>query len=104
MAVALVTQFQVNPGRNLDFMALVSEAKKIHERVGAKVRVWTATIAGPNTGNVSYVIEHADMSAYAAFSDKLQADKDWQAFVVKAFNANPTSRVLGSTLATEAAV
>lgn len=104
MAVALVTQFQINPGRNLEFMSLVSEAKKVHERLGGKVRVWTASVAGPNTGNVSYVIEHANLAAYAAFTDKLLADTEWQAFVVKAFSTNPTSRVLGSTLATEATV
>lgn len=104
MTVATVTGFQINPGRNQDFMSLVAEAKKIHERLGGKVRVWTATAAGPNTGNVTYVIEYANLAGYAAFSEKLQADKEWQAFAAKAFSANPTSRVLGMSLVTEATV
>jgi hypothetical protein len=104
MAVATVVRFQINPGRQLEFMTLVGEAKGIHEGLGGKVRVWNATIAGPDSGTVSYVIEHKDMAAYASFSDKMAADAKWLAFAAKAFNANPTSRVLSSVLITEAAV
>ena len=104
MAVATVTRFQVNPGRNADFMALVAEAKKIHARLGATVRVWNATLAGADSGTVSYVIEHKDIAAYASFSDKLAADAEWQKFLPKAFSANPTSRAVSAALITEAAV
>lgn len=104
MAVATVTRFQINPGKGPDFMALVVEAKRIHERLGGKVRVWNATIAGPDSGTVSYVIEYTDMAAYASFTEKLTADAEWQKFVPKAFSANPAGRALSAALITEAAV
>jgi hypothetical protein len=101
MAVAQVVQFRVTPGKAVEFNAQVAEAKKIQERLGGHVRVWQATAAGPNTGLVSYVIEHKDLADFAAFSDKLTADATWQAFVVKAFVANPTGTLLSVALANE---
>ncbi|MDP9238220.1 MAG: hypothetical protein M3P30_12635 [Chloroflexota bacterium] len=102
MAVATVVRFAINPGKNQEFMALAAEAKKIHERLGGKVRIWNATLAGPDSGNVSYVIEHANIAAYASFSDKMGADAEWLKFVPKAFSANPAGRALSSVLITEA--
>jgi len=101
MAVATITQFRINPGRNADFNAQVAEAKGHHERLGARVRVWQATAAGPNTNVVSYVIEHKDMAAFAAFSDKVTADAQWLAFVAKVFTANPSGTLISGALATE---
>ena len=101
MAVAQVTQFQISPGRNQEFNAQVAEAKGHHERLGGRVRVWQATVAGPNTGLVSYVVEHKDMAAFAAFSDKMGTDAQWLAFVAKIFTANPTGTLVSSALATE---
>ena len=101
MAVAQVAQFRITQGKAVEFNAQVAEAKKIQERLGARVRVWQATAAGPNTGLVSYVIEHKDLAEFAAFSDKLNADTTWQAFVAKAFVANPTGTLLSAALANE---
>ena len=101
MAVAQVFQFRINPGRNQEFNAQVAEAKGHAERLGARVRVWQATMAGPNTGLVSYVIEHKDMAAFATFADKLAADSGWQAFVAKIFTANPTATAISAALANE---
>jgi NIPSNAP len=80
MAVCSVTILHVNPGRLQDFLANIAAAKAIHERVGAKVRIWQATAAGTQAGSVAYVIEHDDLAAYARFTQQLQADADWQAF------------------------
>jgi len=101
MAVAQVFQFQINPGKNQEFNAQVAEAKKIQERLGGRVRVWQATMAGPNSGFISYVIEHDNLAAFATFSDKLAADADWLAFVAKTFGANPSARVVAGSLANE---
>lgn len=101
MAVAQVTQFRISPGKNQEFTAQVAEAKGHHERLGARVRVWQATAAGPNSGIVSYVVEHQDLAAFAAFSDKLGKDAQWLAFVAKVFTANPSGTLTSSALANE---
>ena len=103
MAVATVTTFQIRPGRNQEFMAQVAEARKLHERLGGRVRVWLATFAGPNAGQAIYVIEHADLAAYAGFSQKMEADPGWQAFAAKVFSADPTGALVGQSFVTEVA-
>ena len=101
MAVAQVAQFRITQGKAVEFNAQVAEAKKIQERLGGRVRVWQATAAGPNTGLVSYVIEHKDMAAFAAFSDKVATDAQWLAFTAKIFTANPSGTLISGALATE---
>jgi len=101
MAVAQVIQFRISPGKNQEFNAQVAEAKKLQERLGGRVRVWQATAAGPNTGLVSYVIEHDNLAAFAAFSDKLSADAEWLAFSAKVFVANPSGTLISAGLANE---
>jgi hypothetical protein len=102
MAVIQVSQFRVVPGKFQEFTANVAKAKKIHERLGGQVRVWTALIAGPNSGLVSYVIEHKDMAGFATFSDKLAADSEWQQFVVNVLQrADPSGLFQGTALANE---
>ena len=101
MAVAQVFQFRINPGRNQEFNAQVAEGKKHQERLGGRVRVWQATAAGPNTGLVSYVIEHKDLAAFASFVDKLNADAEWLAFAAKIFTANPSGTLMSAVLANE---
>lgn len=101
LAVAQVFQFRVTPGKNQEFNAQVGEAKKLQEKLGGHVRVWQATMAGPNSGLVSYVIEHENLAAFAAFSDKLASDAAWLAFVAKAFVANPAGTLLSAVLANE---
>lgn len=104
MAVAQVFRFQVSPGKQVEFMANVAEAKRMQEAAGAKVRVWNAVFAGADTNTVGYVVEHKDMAAFASFTDKMQADAAWQAFLIKAFPANPAGTVLGGALIQEAVV
>ena len=102
MAVAQVAQFRIVPGRNEEFTKNVAAAKKMHERHGGRVRVWTALAAGPNTGIVSYVIEHDDLAAYADFAAKLTADPEWVEFVAKTLGrADPSGTFQGTTLANE---
>ena len=102
LAVAQVVQFRVVPGKNEEFNANVATATKIHERLGGKARVWTALAAGPNTGIVSYVIEHNDLAGYAAFSEKLTADSEWLQFAAKTLQRpDPAGLLQGVTLANE---
>ena len=102
MAVAQLFQFRIVQGKNQEFAAQVAEAKKIQERHGGRVRVWQGTMAGANTGLVSYVIEHEDIAAFASFSQKLGADADWLAFAAKTLGgANPTGTLISAALANE---
>lgn len=102
MAVATVAQFRIVPGKASEFATNVATAKKIHERLGAHVRVWSAFAAGPNSGMVSYVIEHKDWASFASFNDKLTGDSEWQQFIVKVLqSADPAGLFQSSSVATE---
>lgn len=102
MAVAQVFQFRIIQGKAQEFNANVAEAKKIQERLGGRVRVWQATMAGQNTRLVSYVVEHDNMAAFASFSDKIAADSEWTAFAAKTLlGGNPTGNLLSAVLANE---
>ena len=100
MAVLLASTFRAIPGRNKEFLADIAEAKKHHERLGGSVRTWSATIAGEASNNVVYGIEHADIVAYANFSQKVAADADFQAFTQK-IGANPSGTRVSTSLLTE---
>jgi hypothetical protein len=100
VAVATVATFQVLPGKNQQFQANVAEGKKLHERLGGRVRVWQATIAGENSNSVLYVIEHDDLAAFANFTQKAAADSEVQAFTAK-IQANPSATWVSSSLVTE---
>ena len=102
MAVAQVARFRIVPGRNEEFIKNVAAAKKIHERLGGRVRVWTAVAAGPNTGIVSYFIEHDDLAAYADFAAKSAADPEWMEFAAKVLQrADPSGLLQGASLVNE---
>jgi hypothetical protein len=80
MAVVTVHTWRIRPGRLQEVLTNVSEARKIHERLGSRVRTWQTALGG-EANSVVYVIEHESMSAYGAFTDKLMADNGWQSFL-----------------------
>ncbi len=96
MAVLNVVTWRPKDGRAAEFLGQVAEAKKMHERLGARVRVLQAG-AGPNPFTVTYVTEHADGKAYGEFLDKLLADPEYQNFWAKALT-DPTAEPLQSSL------
>lgn len=100
-AIAQVGTWRPREGHVQEFMANVTIAKKIHERLGAKVRVWQNVFGGqPMT--VGYVIEHTGWDAFGKFGAKLEADPEWQNFWTKAL-ANPTAELLQNSVVVEAA-
>jgi hypothetical protein len=102
MALLQVAQFRIAPGRNQEFNGNVAKAKKIHERLGAQVRVWAAIAAGPNTGLVTYSIQHQDWAAYASFNEKLATDSEWQQFLASVVQgANPSGVLQSGALLNE---
>ena len=102
MALRQVAQFRMVPGKAQEFMTNVAAAMKIHERLGAQVRVWTAVVAGPNSGMVSYIIEHKDWTSFGSFNEKLTSDSEWQQFVVNVLQrADPSGLFQGASIANE---
>ncbi len=87
MARAQAAYWRSRPGRFEDTIKVCNEARKIHERLGAQVRVLQAQL-GSDAGTVAYVIEHADGAAFGQFIDKLNADGQWQQLVAS-FQKDP---------------
>ncbi len=87
MAIAQVAYWRSRPGRFEDTIKVCNEARKIHERLGAQIRV-LQTQLGTDAGTIAYVIEHADGAAYGQFLDKLNGDGQWQQLVTS-FQKDP---------------
>ncbi len=96
MAIAQVAYWRARPGRYEDLIKVCNEARKVHERLGAEVRI-LQTQLGTDAGTVAYVIEHADGSAYGQFIDKLNADGQWQQLVAS-FQKDPPAEPERSNL------
>lgn len=99
-AVAQVAFWRARDGHLQEFLGNVASARKIHERLGAKVRVWQSTFGGQPMSLV-YVIEHAGWEAFGKFGAKLESDAEWQNFWQKAL-ANPTAELLQNSVISEA--
>jgi hypothetical protein len=103
-AVASVNVWRPRPGRLQDFMAVVVRAKKIHERLRAKVRVWNSQWGGEPL-SVGYVIELPDWRAVGEFAAKLEADPEWLALVAEFTSArDPVADLVRTQLSVEVPV
>ncbi len=96
MAAVSVITFRPFTGRVPELLGSLSEAKRIHERLGARIRVLQAG-AGPRPGTITTVLEFDDMVKYGEFTEKLNADQEWQAFVAKV-GANPPFEIVESSI------
>ncbi len=86
-----------SPGRMDEFTAAVSVAKKIHERLGARVAVWRTSLGGvPDT--FAYTTAFEDMTSFGTFSDKLAVDEEWQAFWAAATSSTDALATLLNTV------
>jgi hypothetical protein len=99
MALAQVAMWRAYPGRYEDFVKACNQARKIHQRLGATVRIWQAQV-GSNAGTVTYVIQHSDGASYGQFIDKLNGDGEWQQLVAS-FQKNPPAAPEQSNLLQE---
>jgi hypothetical protein len=70
----------VKPGQLDAYVQRIGALKGVLKRVGssATIRVWQATLAGPNTGTVAVGLVHPSLAAYAENSGKLQGDAEGQ--------------------------
>jgi cytochrome c oxidase assembly factor CtaG len=72
MAMVSVGQYKISAGKRDEALKAIQAARELHTKMGAKVRVWSLTAAGPNSGTFSYTTEFADYRAYQDFIDKMQ--------------------------------
>lgn len=81
--VIQVVTVEVMPGKLEAYRAEVKKLAAVVARIDAKakVRMWEATAAGENTGQVLVGIEYANEAAWAADSAKTQADPEWKKIV-----------------------
>ena len=99
MAVATVAIWRPIPGRFQDFVARVAQARKIHERLGGKVRVWQTQFGGtPMT--LGYVIEHHDWVGFGKFGAAMESDSEWQQLTAD-YLADPSGELVQSSVISE---
>jgi len=84
--VAVVNEWQPEPGRAADMYAAAVEARAIHEKLGATV--WIGT---DQEAHMHYVLSFADWGAWAKFDAALQASKDWAAWIAKYTSTTPAA-------------
>ena len=91
MAIAQVGMWRPRPGRYEDFLQLCNQARKIHKRLGAQVRIWQSQL-GSNSNTITYVVQHADGAAFGQFIDKLNGDGEWQQLVASFLKDPPAEQ------------
>ncbi len=102
MAVVSVFSWKVKPGRMQEVLAIVAQVKKVHERLGAGVRVLLPQYSG-EPASLVYLLEHDNMTAHGTFSDKLQSDQEWQAvFAQIQTNTDPSAELSQASLLMDA--
>jgi hypothetical protein len=79
MTIISSSVWRPQPGHLAELTAALGEAKRIHERLGARVAAWEPVVGGP-AGCVSYTTEFDDLAAWDTFADRLDADAEWREF------------------------
>ena len=80
MAVFSIHTWRPVPGRGMDLVASMAQAKGILEANGAAgVSIWQP-IAGGEAGTLDFVAAYADQAAHGATMQAISASADWQAF------------------------
>jgi hypothetical protein len=65
------------------YLQMLEKGKEIQKKIGLtpQIRVWQATLAGPEAGAIVVGIEYPSLAAYADADAKMRADKDYQAWL-----------------------
>ena len=85
-------------------MANMSEAKKIHESLGYRVRAWQTVAGGAVGPRIAYVLESDNLAACFTSMDKGRSDADWLAFIQRVLQSpNPSAKQISSSVGTEIA-
>lgn len=100
MSVNAVFFWQPGPGRQAEVLGTFATARKIHERLGARVFTRQPLFYGNQPPRLQYLMNFDDLAAYATFSGKLDADAEWQGFFVPLITAqNPVAALSQTVLA-----
>lgn len=103
-AVASIAVWRPRPGRLQDLLAACARAKKIHQRLGAGVRVWQSQFGG-EAFTIGYVTEHAEWKKFGEFAAKLEADGEWMSMVAEWTSArDPIADLVSNQVVVEAPV
>lgn len=94
LGVIAATQWRALPGRMGDFAESVMTATGHITRLGGRVRVMQS-LMGQHPMTTMVAIGHADLDAYAEFSDAVAADEEFQAYWMETA-ANPSADILRS--------
>jgi hypothetical protein len=79
MAVFAIHSFRPVPGRAGDLIGSMATAKKILERNGARIFVWSP-VAGGDAGTLTFVDAYGSAGDYGRTMDALGKDQEWLAF------------------------
>jgi hypothetical protein len=81
--VIQVVTVEVMPGKLEAYRAAVKKLTAVIARIdaNAKVRMWEATAAGEDTGQILVGVEYPNEAAWAADTAKTQADPEWNAIL-----------------------
>ena len=62
------------------YLQLLEKGKEIQRKIGLtpQLRVWRATLAGPDAGAIVVAIEYPSLVAFADADARMRADKDYQ--------------------------
>src|SRR5262245_59481417 len=80
MRVVHTTTWLPRPGRRAEVQALVATARRIHERLGFGVTVWTAVAAGVDRGHLVYAMSSPSLGLHAERLVGAEADPEWAEF------------------------
>jgi hypothetical protein len=97
MAVVSLSGFATEPGRTADHMAASMEAVQHLNRMDVPTFL-LQTVAGADIGTLAIVANHADNAAYAAATQRLAADEQWQEFLARAMAGGSAQQVESSLL------
>ncbi len=100
-AVRLVILIEVEPGQLGAYLQRLSQEVAIQKRLNLPAsRIFQATLAGPNTNTISFVIDHPSLAAFAANNTKLQTDAEWQSWSEE-LNKAGIRRIVSNSLLVE---
>jgi hypothetical protein len=89
MTVISLEVWQPTAGHGRDLVELLDAARRIHERLGARVTTWRQ-VAGPVPPDcVVYSLEFDDLTAYGLWMDRLATDAEWDRLLLRLRDGNP---------------
>jgi hypothetical protein len=97
MAVVSLSAFATQAGRTADHMAASVEAVGHLNRMGIPTFL-LQPLAGGDIGTRAIVANHANNAAYAAATQRLAADEQWQEFLARAMAGGSAQQVESSLL------